>query len=119
MRVKLTPEAIEDIAEIKKYIREDLSSPIAANRTATNITKSYKRLKDFPLLGVSLCARYGIDTPVHMLVSGNYLIFYEINERAKLVEILNIIHSKQDAIRKLFPDFEYDIDEDDYDDAPE
>ena len=110
MKIKLTLEAIEDIALIKRYIREEFGNPIAANRAANNIAKSYKQLKTMPHMGVSLRLKYGIDTPSRVLVSGSYIIFYEVKESEKFVEILNIFHSKQNYIKTLFPDYEYETD---------
>lgn len=50
MKLQINPEVIKDIAEIKRYICEDLDSPIAADRIAKKIVSSYKKLKNAPLL---------------------------------------------------------------------
>ncbi|MCL2053582.1 MAG: type II toxin-antitoxin system RelE/ParE family toxin [Oscillospiraceae bacterium] len=115
MKIHVTPLARHDLREIEAYIKESYDNPTAAKRVAQKIIKSYKLLKTNPWLGVSLRLRYGIDTPVNMLISGKYLVFYEIEEDAKLIKIISVLHSKQDAVKKRFPDFQYDYDIDEED----
>jgi plasmid stabilization system protein ParE len=62
-----------------------------------------------PYMGVSLRSKYDIDTPVRYLVSGNYLVFYEIG--SECVEVKRIIHGKRDYINILFPDHDFESDE--------
>ena len=113
MKVKLTPEAINDIAEIKSYIREEFGNSIAANRAAINIAKSYKQLKAMPYMGVALRSKVNIDTPYRLIVSGNYLVFYEVNKNDNLIDVIRIIHSKRNYTKILFPN--YDNEDDDAD----
>ena len=42
MILKVNHEAINDIAEIKKYIRDEYRNPTAANRIADKIVKNIK-----------------------------------------------------------------------------
>jgi|GEM_PF-3612746 len=51
--------------------------------------------------------------PLRVLVSGNYLIMYEVKEEINLIEIDKIYHSKQNYIKRMFPDFQYNLDEED------
>ena len=54
MKLRVNPEVIEDIAEIKRYIREELCNPSAADRIAKKIVSAYKELKNAPSIGVPL-----------------------------------------------------------------
>ena len=45
MKLQINPEVIKDIAEIKRYICEDLDSPIAADRIAKKIVLPIKSSK--------------------------------------------------------------------------
>ena len=100
MKLKLTPAAIDDIAEIKKYIREEYDNPTAANRIAEKIRKSYKQLKTTPFIGKRLDAVVEVQTDYRVLVCGKYLIFYEAEE--SIVSIHRVIHGKRDYCRLLF-----------------
>ena len=76
MKLKLTHEAIDDINEIRKYIRKEYDNPAAATRIAGKIIEAYKLLKTMPFMGTLLRSRVDFATNVRYVVSGNYLIFY-------------------------------------------
>ncbi|MCL2055488.1 MAG: type II toxin-antitoxin system RelE/ParE family toxin [Oscillospiraceae bacterium] len=113
MKVQVTPPARQDIKNIETYIKEEFDNPTAAKRAAAKIIKSAKSLGLSPYKGFSAKGKYGIDTSYRILVREQYLIFYEVNEDTDIVNIVNVFHSKQNYINKLFPGFqyEYDIDE--------
>ena len=111
LRIKITPPASEDLVNIEAYIKDEFDNPTAAKRTVKKIMKSYLTLSKSPYAGFSAKGKYGANTHYRVLISGQYVIFYEVNETDNIVNIINIFHSKQNYIRKLFPDFEYDIDE--------
>ena len=54
MKLQINPEVIEDITEIKQYIRHELCNPAAADRIAKKIVSAYKGLKSAPFIGASL-----------------------------------------------------------------
>ena len=47
-KIKLSPLAISDLQEIKSYISDDLSNPIAANRVINQIIDDTHYLKLHP-----------------------------------------------------------------------
>ena len=100
MKLRVNPEAIEDIAGIKKYIREDLDNPTAAERITDKIVKSYKRLKTTPYIGQSLSVIIGIETDYRYLVCDSYLIFYKVS--GNMASIHRGIYGKRDYCRLLF-----------------
>ncbi len=53
-KVLFSPEARNDLAQIKSYIANDLQNDMAAKKTVGNILNSIKRLEDFPNIGVPL-----------------------------------------------------------------
>ena len=53
MKLRFTPEALNDLAEIKQYIRKNLESPIAAGKIISGILASCSLLKK------TAQARYG------------------------------------------------------------
>lgn len=42
--VKITPQAAEDLLEIKNYIENELKNPIAAHNTIKTIVETYENL---------------------------------------------------------------------------
>jgi plasmid stabilization system protein ParE len=105
MRVQISPSAYQDLKDIRRYISETLFNPIAAERTARNIIKSYSKLKYSPYMGTSLRSKVDFETPIRFIVSGNYLAFYVVNEKDDFVEIVRIIYGKRDYTKIIFPDY--------------
>ncbi|MGN1417309.1 MAG: type II toxin-antitoxin system RelE/ParE family toxin [Oscillospiraceae bacterium] len=106
MKLCVSPAALQDLKDIKEYISEVLCNPTAAKRTVKKIISEYKTLTDSPYIGTSLKTKINIDTPFRYLVSGNYLIFYQVNDN--IIEIHRIIYGRRDYIRKIF---QIDIDD--------
>ena len=74
----LSPEAQDDLSEIKAYIAEDLENPQAALSTVTKITKTIRMLQEHALIGVPLSAIADVNSDYRYLISGSYMIFYRV-----------------------------------------
>lgn len=99
MKLRINPEVIEDIAEIKRYIREELCNPSAADRIAKRIVSSYKELKNAPFIGASLDSILEVKTDYRFLVCGNYLIFYKVKN--DVVSVYRVMNGRRDYCRQL------------------
>ena len=100
MKLRVNPEAINDLGSIKRYIRDELMNPTAADRIINEIVKAYKGLKDFPLKGPELNAVINVPTDYRYLVCESYYIFYKVSEDT--VSVYRIINARRDFIRILF-----------------
>lgn len=100
MKLRVSPQAVKDIAGIRKYICEELYAPTAAKRNSEKIVRSYKSLKDAPYMGASLDSVIEIKTDYRFLVCENYLIFYKVDE--SFVSVYRIINGRRDYCRQLF-----------------
>ncbi len=100
MKLRYTPEAIDDLREITGYIKNVLKSPSAAKRIGTTILDSCSILKSQPKAGYSVKAKVGLDTDLRVLVCEKYLIFYRIEKQA--VSIARILDGRQDYLQLLF-----------------
>ena len=100
MKLQITPEVIEDIAEIKRYIREELCNPTAADRIAKRIVSAYKELKTAPFIGTPLDSVLEVKTDYRFLICGNYLIFYKVKD--DVISIYRVINGRRDYCRRLF-----------------
>ncbi len=99
MKLRINPEVIEDIAEIKRYIREELFNPSAADRIAKRIVSAYKELKNAPFIGASLDSILEVKTDYRFLVCGNYLIFYKVKN--DVVSVYRVMNGRRDYCRQL------------------
>lgn len=101
-KIKLSPLAISDLQEIKAYISDDLSNPIAANRVINQIIDDYTLLETSPEMGAPLSAKINIATDYRYLVSGKYIVFYKTDK--EYVYISRILYGVREYIRILFND---------------
>jgi len=107
--VQYSDEAYADLAEIKRYITEDLTSPKAAVNTVKKITKKVNLLKRHAELGAPLSSIVDIESDYRFLVCGNYLVFYRIEN--KDIYIIRVLYGGRDYASILFG--ETSIDESD------
>ncbi|EEG78904.1 type II toxin-antitoxin system RelE/ParE family toxin [Dethiobacter alkaliphilus] len=98
--LKISPEAKNDLAEIKKYISEELSSPQAAKGLVAKIMKRIRTLAEYPELGASLSTIIDMQTDYRFLVCANHLIFYKLENYT--VFISRVLYAKRDYLRVLF-----------------
>ena len=97
MNIVYTPQAREDLREIKQYISNNLQNPIAAKNVTDGIIKSIHRLSLMQNLGVELSEKTGRETDYRCLFSGNYGIFYIAFDDA--VRIYRILDLRTDYMR--------------------
>ena len=102
MKIRVTPTALNDLKEIKAYIENDLSNPIAANNVIKRIIEDYSRLEITPHMGPSLSTKVPVDTDYRFIVSGNYLVFYKADD--EYVSIYRILYGRRDYLKILFED---------------
>ena len=102
MRLRYTPEAIRDLQETSRYIRDVLRNPTAAIHLSRQILDRCAALKEFPEMGASIQALTGQETPLRMLTCRSHVVLYQID--ADTISILRVIHARQDYLRILFGD---------------
>ena len=106
MKIRVAPIALNDLMEIKRYIEKDLSNPIAAKNVIKKIIEDYGRLEASPLIGAPLSAKIGIETDFRYLVSGNYLVFYKLNDA--YVSVYRILYGRRDYLKIIFNDLRFE-----------
>ena len=94
-QIRFLPETAKDLKEIKNYLTQ--YSEGAAKKLFGLLRKKIARLKDFP----HSCPAYEDDRDYRVLVVGDYLVFYMVNEKTKVVEIHRIFHGLRDIRQHL------------------
>lgn len=92
-KLLLSPEAIQDLEEIRDYITEELQNPEAALKTIGDITKRLRRLQIHSQLGAGISSIVEIETDERFLVCGNYLAFYHLSPKEVYVD--RIVYNKR------------------------
>lgn len=106
MKLKYTPEAISDIQEIQRYIKNTFHNPAAAKRISKMILSACSSLKAFPESGVSIESKTGFKTDLRMLICENWIAFYCIEGGSNMVSVSRIIDGRQDYMRILFSEMD-------------
>ncbi|MHB8170065.1 MAG: type II toxin-antitoxin system RelE/ParE family toxin [Thermincolia bacterium] len=104
--LKISPEAKNDLAEIKGYISQELCNPQAAVKLVSKITKKIRRLTEHPVIGAPLSSVMDIQTDYRFLVCTNYLIFYRCEDG--IVFVSRILYGRRDYTHILFGDLPKD-----------
>ena len=99
-KLRITPAAASDLAEIKAYISLELHNPQAAQRIVKSLTHDLRHLQQNPHLGFSVSAKTGRETDLRALLSGNYFLFYRVEIEA--VQVARSLDGRQDYLRVLF-----------------
>ncbi len=79
---------------------KDLSNPIAANNTIRRIIKDYTLLETTPHMGTSLSTKVPFNTDYRFIVSGNYLVFYKVDDG--YVSIYRVLYGRRDYLKISF-----------------
>ena len=99
-KIRISPKAQDDLAEIKSYISQELCNPQAATKLVSKIMKRIRGLSEFPEMGATLSSVIDIHTEYRFLVCGNYLVFYRLEDGNVFVS--RVIYGKRNYMRILF-----------------
>ncbi|MEE1035124.1 MAG: type II toxin-antitoxin system RelE/ParE family toxin [Agathobacter sp.] len=98
--VLFSPEALNDLEEIKSYIQDDLENDIAAANTLKKIFDRILELESFPKMGALLNSVTNTDNSYRYLLCNNYTAFYRIEKDS--VYIVRVLYGRRDYLRILF-----------------
>ena len=99
-KINFTPDALEDMKEIKAYITDELFSEQSAIKTIENIMKRIRQLADFPEIGAPLSSIISLEVPYCFLVCGNYTAFYKVE--GDEVHIIRVLYGRRNFMQILF-----------------
>ena len=98
--VDVSPQAAEDLLEIKFYIENELQNPIAAHNTIETIVNTYEDLAEDPDVGIPVDRYIPFPTDYKFVLANNYSIFYRIEK--DIVKVIRIMYSRRDFVKILF-----------------
>lgn len=106
MKLRYTPEAVSDLQEIKRYIKNTLHNPTAALRISKAILAACSSLKSFPKMGMSIKSKTGFETDLRMLICESWVAVYRIEDESGMISVARIMDARQDYMRILFGEVE-------------
>ena len=100
IEIRFSPDALDDLQEVKRYITDDLQNETAAGDTVRTIMERIKQLSDFPDMGVPLSSVAMTQSDYRYLICGSYTAFYRYED--KTVYIIRVLYGRRDYMRVLF-----------------
>lgn len=100
-RVKITPQATEQLNMIRIYIECELKAPIAAKKLLLLFKEKMSRLTFMPQTYQTIDEESWRSRGVRKISVKNYYIYYWIEEEKKEVHILAVIYNKRDQNQQL------------------
>ena len=100
-KIELSIKAKEDIKSIVLYIKNNLNEPSIANKYAKIIKEEIKTLEYSPKKFAIIDDDSIKDLEVRKLNIKNYLAFYRVNEKEKVVNVERILYGASNWIIKL------------------
>lgn len=100
-KLEYLPVARRDMIEIVRYISKNLNNPMAADQLAIELVEAGDRIPKFPYANPSYTPIRSLKHEYRKLLVQNYLMFYWVDEAAKLVTVARVIYAKRDYERLL------------------
>jgi plasmid stabilization system protein ParE len=94
--LNITDIAEEDILETVRYITNVLKNPVAANSLLDEIERYEKILEDTPGIYPFVHDEYLAGKGLKYVIIKNFILFYAINERDKIVNIVRFLYGRRD-----------------------
>ena len=103
--IKFSPEAQNDLTEVRAYIAVELGNSAAADSTISGILQCIRMLEHFPESGSQLSRIISFDTGFRYVIYKNYLSFYRHVNGTVYVD--RILYGRRDYMKILFRDPDY------------
>ena len=100
-KIELSIKAKEDIKSIVLYIKNNLNEPSIANKYAKTIKEEIKTLEYSPKKFAIIDEDSIKDLNIRKINIKNYLAFYRVNEKEKVVNVERILYGASNWIIKL------------------
>ena len=97
----LTPDAEEDLWELRNYIADVLLSPGTALEYVRAVREEIASLAQFPARFKPLDDEPWHSRSVRRLLAKNYFVYYWIDEPRKRVYVMNVIYARRDQLQAL------------------
>lgn len=92
--------------DIWDYIVSELQNRSAAERVIDRIMDAVDQLENFAEMGTPLSSIADVGTDYRFLVSGNYMVFYRVQDSNVYID--RILYGRSDYMSTLFKDLLYE-----------
>ena len=100
-KIQLSIKAKNDYKRIISYLKNDLLEPSIANKYIELINSEIQNVEYFPQKHAIIDYDIVRKLEFRKLIIKNYIAFYKINEREKIVEVHRILYGASDWMYEL------------------
>ncbi len=100
-RVDVSDPAESDLRDIIRYISAQLSAPMTATKMIDVIEEAIAGLADMPQKCPPITDERLASMGYRKLVVKNYIVFFTIDEKSKVVDVERILYARRDWRRIL------------------
>ena len=100
-KLEYLPLAQNDMVGISKYISHELKNPTAAISLAEKMVTAADQLTSFPYINQVYLPIRPLKNEYRKLLVDNFIMFYYVTEKSKLVTIARVIYAKRDCEKIL------------------
>lgn len=100
-RVKITLQAYDNISKIIRYISHNLHSPDAASQLLDRIYEKAASLAHMPKRIALINEEPWGSKGIRKVSVNNFYIYFWIDEKNMMVQIISVIYSKRNQIQQL------------------
>ena len=100
MRIYYTPESLEDLQNMKRFIIEIFYDENLASDVLKSLVTSIRNLELFPYMGKELILSAGKPTGYRYLFCKHNYVFYRVEH--DVVRVIRVLHERQDYLHILF-----------------
>lgn len=100
-KLEYQPIAQQDMVNIVTYISKVLCNPIAAQRLADAFIAEAEKIRSFPYSTPSYHPIRPLKHEYRKLLVKNYIMFYRVDEKAKLITVARVVYAKSDYGKNL------------------
>lgn len=100
-RVDVSDPAENDLRDIVRYIASQLSAPVSALQMMELLEKAMTGMSDMPQRCPLVTDERLSQMGYRKLIVKNYIVFFSIDERNKVIDIERILYGRRDWLRFL------------------
>ena len=100
-KVKITPQASEQMLEIFNYISDTLKEPVVAKGLLDRLQESILSLGSMPKRVALVNEEPWKSHGIHKMPVKNFIVYFWINEKLKEVHIIAVIYGRRDQLEQL------------------
>ena len=97
----ITPDASDDLWQLRDYIADVLLSPDIALSYIQTIRNEINNLSELPGRIKSIDSEPWHSIGIRRISAKNFYVYYRVDEKKKRVYILNVIYAKRDQLKQL------------------